>query len=279
LTGDITTSEGLRELLVRLHAAGPGAWSDDPAATELMEFTVRKYGALARKHGLEPEDAAAAAFEVLRTRAVRTADDPWAVVTRAVQITLGAEERATGLLCSASRARRLGGRGFHDAERFSERETPVYDYHPAFRVPPAQDDVGMGPQAADDLRTPTSAFHALDKAVELLAALGWPADTARSALEYVCARLSDAGTRGNAHEVLRRDHHGRALLDLDRRTWSTLLRVVLGSPNPDLAHTAAGRGLLLRILIDDQLEDLLADDELVGAIHATATRLTGRSHA
>lgn len=279
MSGDITSSEGLRELLVRLHAAGPRAWRDHPAASELMEFAMRKYGALARKHGLEPEDAAAAAFEVLRTRAVRTADDPWAVVTRAVQITLGAEERAIGLLCSASRARRMGGHGFHDAERFSERETPVYEYHPAFRVPAAQDGIGVGGQPSDIQQISTNAYDALDKSVALLAALGWPADTARSALEYICARLSDAGTRGNAHEVLRRDHHARALLDLDRRSWSTLLRVVLGSPNPDLSHTAAGRGLLLRLLIDEQPEDLLADDELVGAIHATAERFTGRTHA
>lgn len=279
MSNDFTHSEDLRSLLVRLDAAGPGAWRDDPAAAELMEFTMRKYGALARKHRLEPEDAAVAAFEVMRTRAVRTAQDPWAVVTRAVQITLGAEERANGMLCSASRARRAGGQGFHDAERFSERETSIYEYHPAFRIPPAQDSVDRSQEQPRDAATPTNAYQALDEAVKVLAALGWPADTARSALEYICARLSDAGTRANAHEVLRRDHHARALLDLDRRAWSTLLRVVLGSPNPDLAHTSAGRGVLLRFLVDERPEDLLADDDLVAAISSTAPRFTGGTHA
>lgn len=279
MTGQFTRSEGLRALLVRLHEAGPGAWRDDPEAAELMAFTTQKYAALARKYRLEPEDAAAAAFEVMRTRAVRTANDPWAVVTRAVQITMGAEERANGLLCSTGRARRSGRQGFHDAERFSERDTPVYDYHPAFRVPAAQDDVDGDPIRPAVAQTPTSAYHALDEVVRLLVALGWPRDTAHSALEYICARLSDAGTRGNAHEVLRRDHHARAFLDLDRRSWSTLLRVVLGSPNPDLAYTAAGRGLLLRILIDERPDELFADDELVAAISSTAVRVAGRTRA
>ncbi len=279
MTDSFARSEDLRALLVRLHAAGPGAWRDDPAAAELMAFTMQKYGALARKHGLQPEDAAVAAFEVMRTRTVRTAHDPWAVVTRAVQITLAAEERANGLLCSTSRARRNGGQAFHDAERFSERETPLYEYHPAFRVPAEQDHTDGDRNEPPGERTPTSAYHALDEAVGLLAALGWPHDTARTALEYICTRLSGAGTRANAHEILRRDHHARALLDLDRRSWSTLLRIVLGSPNPDLAHTDAGRGLLLRILIDEHIDDLLADDDLVLAISSAAERVVGRTHA
>lgn len=277
-TEHFASSERLRSLLERLHEGGPDAWRDDADARELMTFTMRKYGALARKHRLQPEDAATAAFEVLRTRAVRTAKDPWAVVTRAVQVTLGAEERANGLLCSTNRARRAGGDRCHDAERFSEREVPVYEYHPAFKIPAAQDEV-LTIDPADGEASPTSAFHAIDRAVDLLAALGWPADTARSALEYICARLSDAGSRSNAHEVLRRDRHARALLDLDRRTWSTLLRVVLGSPNRDLAHTQAGRGVLLRLLIDEGLDELLADDNLVAAISETAEQFAGRTRA
>ena len=35
-----------------------------------------------------------------------SADDPWAVITRAVQVSLIAEERAAGLLCSTAQARR-----------------------------------------------------------------------------------------------------------------------------------------------------------------------------
>ena len=277
MSSDFRTSEGLRKLLVRLEESGSDAWRDDDEAAALMRFAIEKYGALARKHGLEPEDAAVAAFEVMRSRAARTALDPWAVVTRAVQVTLIAEERANALLCSTGRARRLANTDDHDAERFSDRETPLYEYHPAFRVTAEQDRVEPTPETADEDSDPTNAYQAVNLAVDLFVALGWPRDTARTALDYVCARLMEAGSRTNAHEVLRRDHQARALLDLDRRAWAAMLRVVLGSPNKDLAHTAAGRGLFLRLLIDEKPDELLDDDELVAAIHASAQRTGGRA--
>lgn len=278
MSADFRRPEGLRVLLLRLAEAGSEAWRDDAEAAELMGFTMDRYGALARKHGLAPEDAAVAAFEVMRTRAVRTALDPWAVVTRAVQVTLIAEQRANGLLCSTSRARRLTHSDQHDAERLSERDTPLPEYHPAFQIPAIHEQIE--PDTASSNGDPqTNAYQAVDTAVALFVALGWPADTARAALEYVCARLIEAGSRCNAHEVLRRDQHARALLDLDRRAWATVLRVVLGSPNKDLEHTATGRGLLLRVLLDEQPEELLADDDLVSAIHGCAYRAAGRTHA
>ncbi len=291
-TLDFKRSEDLRRLLVRLDAAGSGAWRENPEATALMRYAIEKYGALARRHHLEPEDAAAAAFEVMRTRAARTAGDPWAVVTRAVQVTLIAEERANGLLCSTSRARRPEVSVFHDAERFSDRETPVTDYHQAFRVAGGQestlepeDSQGAGDQADPAARGgagldgSTTAREAVDAAVALFEVLGWPRETARATLDYICDRLIEAGSRLNAHETLRRDPHARALLDLDRSVWATALRVVLGSPNPALAHTAAGHGLLLRLLIGHQLSDLLADDDLVSAISTAAALLPGRARA
>lgn len=99
-------SERLRELLTRLNDDGPDAWRTDAEAAALMQHAAQKYAALARKHGLDPWEAATAAFEAMRTAAVRRADDPWAVITRAVQITCIAENRANGLLCSVHQARR-----------------------------------------------------------------------------------------------------------------------------------------------------------------------------
>lgn len=74
-----------------------------------MTYTMEKYGALAHKHGLEPTDAAVASFDVMRTRAVRLAEDPRAVVTHAVQLSLIYESRAEGLLCSTYQARKTAG--------------------------------------------------------------------------------------------------------------------------------------------------------------------------
>lgn len=92
--------EGLRALLIRLHESGPGAWRADREAAELMRYTAVKYRPLARKHGLDPWEIASAAFEVMLAPSTREADNPWAVVTRAVQITCNVEVRAAGMLVS-----------------------------------------------------------------------------------------------------------------------------------------------------------------------------------
>jgi len=230
---DFTTGEGLRALLHRLHHAGRRAWAHDPQAAELMGFTAEKYAPLARKHGLDPWEAASAAFDVMRTRAAREAHDPWAVVTHAVRITCIFEERAQGLLCSVHQARRPHISSFHDPERFSDRETPLTDYHPAFHIPAAD-----APDATDETpaseRASTSAGSAIDDAIALFTLLDWPADTARAGIEHVCGALTRAGTRQTAYESLRRDKHARALLDIPSHSWTALLKALLGNPHPAL---------------------------------------------
>lgn len=258
-------SEGLRALLTRLHEAGCGAWRTDPEAAALMRHAATKYAALAAKHGLDPWEAATAAFEAMRNPSVRKADDPWAVVTHAVRVTCIAEERANGLLCSTGRARRPHYSVFHDAERFSDRENLLIDYHPAFQTPPpdADDEVPDPPSSGGQ---PTGVASAVEDAIALFTLLGWPPQTARAGVEYVCARLAEAGSRASAFEALRRDWHARALVDLPGFSWLGLLRVVLGHPDPDLAHTASGRGVLLRLLIGEPLRVLLADDTVVAEV-------------
>jgi hypothetical protein len=248
-------SEGLRALLDRLHRAGPGAWRTDAEAAELMRFAARRYAALARKFGMEPEDAAVAAFEAMLNRSTRTANDPWAVVTVAVRITLIAEQRAHGLLTSTERARRPQYSVFHDAERFSDRESELTGYHPAFQTPPIDEDE---PQESTD------AGRAVDSTIALMALLGWDEDTARGGIEYICSRLLDYGERAAAYDVLRRDKSARALLDLPHDSWIGLLRIVLG--HPTAAGTNARRGTLVRLLIGDGLAELLDDDDLVLAV-------------
>lgn len=261
------TAEGLRALLTRLDANGPGAWSSDPDTESLMTFTIEKYRSLAHKHHCEPEDSAAAAFEAMRTPAVRLAHDPWAVVTRAVQVTLIAEERANGLLCSPAQARRTHISRHHDARRFSDSEADLLEFHPALRVEDAEPDEAP---TRDGLST--GAFEAVDLTIALFVALGWPFNTVTCALDYVAARLVECGSRGTTHAMLRRDHSARALLDLDRTAWASLLRLTLGTPSPALRSTAAGHGILLQLLIGDSVTDLLADDDLVREIARTAPR-------
>lgn len=262
------TSTGLRRLLIRLRVSGPHAWEHDPEARELMIYTARKYQALALKHRCDPTAGAAAAFEAMRTYAVRTAEDPWAVVTMAVKVSLIAEERATGLLCSVDQARRAEVSRHHDVRRFSETDADLPNILPVLAVVPAAPrDTGSPP-----VIRPTTAYEAVNVAINIFASLGWPRDTATCLLDYIGARLVESGSRTRTHTALRRDESARALLDIDQTVWSTVLRIILGNPNPDEVFTSDGHGILLRLLIGHHVSELLGDDLLVFDIRETAPR-------
>lgn len=275
---DFTTPVGLRQLLTELHYAGPGAWRHDPDAAELMAYATQKYAALARKHGLEPEDAAYAAFNVLRTDAIRHANDPWAATTRAVQIALFAEERGNGLLCSTHQARRAEIAAHHDAERFSDRETSILEYHPAFQAPSEIDRL-LEPDTSDDQQSAPAASvpDAFEMTVHLFTSLGWPEEATRHAIGYIAARLVDSGNRATTHEGLRKDRLALVALDLPQPTWSTLLTVVLGNPRSDYEHTKHGHGIWYRFLIGETPHDLLNEDDLVRAISRSAPTIDPQS--
>ncbi len=269
---DFTTGEGLRALLNRLAEGGEDAWVHDPVARDLMEFAADKYRALARKHKLDTWEAVTAAFDAMQYRSTREANDPWAIITHAVRITCVYEERAQGLLCSVHQARRAHVSALHDPERFSERDTALADYHPAFHTTDVRPS-DLEPEPRDSLGSAQacmSAGSAAEDAIAMLCLLDWPTDTARAAVEHVCGALMKAGTRQSAYETLRRDRHARALLDLPRRSWAALLKALLGNPHPAYVATSSGRGVLLRLLLGETLDLLLRDDDLILALALAA---------
>ena len=269
---DFTTGEGLRALLNRLYEGGEDAWVHDPVARDLMEFAADKYRALARKHKLDTWEAVTAAFDAMQYRSTREANDPWAIITHAVRITCVYEERAQGLLCSVHQARRAHVSAFHDPERFSERDTALADYHPAFHTTDLRPS-DLEPEPREGLGSAQacmSAGSAAEDAIAMLCLLDWPTDTARASVEHVCGALMKAGTRQSAYEALRRDRHARALLDLPRRAWATLLKALLGNPHPAYVATSSGRGVLLRLLLGETLDLLLRDDDLILALALAA---------
>ncbi|MGP5709710.1 exopolyphosphatase [Brachybacterium alimentarium] len=253
--------EGLRALLIRLHEAGPAAWRSDREAAGLMRYTAARYQRLARRYGLDAWEVASMAFEVMLAPSTRNAGNPWAVVTRAVQITCGVEVRAAGLLVATSKARRTPRiAGFHDAVRFADREG-LADYHPAFAIAPDDDD----PEPSED-DGPVAA--ALSETVELFVSAGWEAALVSDCVEHVAYRLADLPSRSRALEVLRRDRTVPVLLGLPSRSWTALLRIVLGHPAPKHTGTPTGDGVLLRLL-GGELPDSLRDDlSLADAIRA-----------
>jgi len=264
---DLESAEGLRALLIRLHESGPGAWQHDREAAKLMRYTAVRYRPLAQKHGLDPWEIASAAFEVMLAASTRKARNPWAVVTRAVQITCGVEIRAAGMLVSSGKVRHTSRiAGFHDAIRFADREH-LADYHSAFAVKPADDDED-DPENADRARVAT----ALSAIVELFASTGWGAVLVADCVEHVAYRLADLTSRANAVEVLRRDHTISVLFDIPAKSWSALLRIVLGHPDRKYAGTPTGDGVLLRLLDGEPLDSLRRDTGLLAAIWAAKPR-------
>lgn len=259
---DLESPEALRALLIRLHESGPGAWQHDREAAELMRYTAVRYRPLAQKHDLDPWEIASAAFEVMLAPSTWKARNPWAVVTRAVQITCGVEIRAAGMLVSSGKVRHTSRiTGFHDAIRFAEREN-LADYHPAFAVSPATDDE----DDSNDVRTRVAA--ALSAIVELFASTGWDAVLVADCVEHVAYRLADLTSRANAVEVLRRDHAISLLFDIPAKSWAALLRIVLGHPDRKHAGTPTGDGILLRLLDGEPIDSLRCDTGLLAAIWA-----------
>ncbi len=276
------TAEGLRLLLLDLAYAGRCVWQTSPEAAELMIYTMEKYAGLAHKYGMEPTDAAAAAFEVMRMRSTRVAEDPWAVVTHAVELTLIYESRAEGLLCSAGQARKTAGLDYHDAERFADRDSEIADYHPAFHFFATMADPYEKKPDEPEVE-PTNAFFALADAVKFFTELRWRERDARLGLEYIAARLDRCGDPRTAYISLRRDGNGPGWLDVDQHGWLTMLRVMLGDPHADYQGTDRARGILLRLCSGENLDDLFADDALADAVESIApvhpaAKQAGESH-
>lgn len=257
------TPEGLRTLLTRLHEAGPEAWRFDAEAHELARFIAKRYARLARKHGLDPWEAVTAAFEAMRKKSTRKAKNPWAVVTKAVKVTCIYEERAQGLLCSVGQARKAHISRNHDAERFADRDQALLQYHPALQtvVDPLEDEEPAGLTAA-----------AVTNAVTMFTLLGWPSTLARDTIDYQCLTLERLGSRPSAVEALYRDDHARAMLGLGRKTWNASITVLLGTQNPAYAATKRGRGLLMRLVLGEPLEQLFTDDDLVRKLAGAAPK-------
>ncbi|MFL0578863.1 exopolyphosphatase [Dietzia sp. 179-F 9C3 NHS] len=259
------TPEGLRALLIRLHEAGPGAWRSDREAAELMRYTAERYRRLARKYGLDEWEIASAAFEVMLAPSTRNADNPWAVVTRAMKITCGVEVRAAGMLVSPGQVRHTARIvGFHDAIRFADREN-LADYDPAFAVNSATDD-------EEDSGGRARVAAVSSEIVGLFASAGWDAMLVTDCIEHVVYRAGDLTSRPNAVEVLRRDRAISALLGIPPRSWAALLRIVLGHPDRKHAGTPTGDGVLLRLLDGEPLDSLRCDSGLLAAIWAAKPR-------
>ncbi|MDR1118888.1 MAG: hypothetical protein LBL01_06290, partial [Bifidobacteriaceae bacterium] len=162
---------------------------------------------------------------------------------------------------------RRGGLSGRRAERFSDREAPVWERRPEFaRVDdhPGLDDDADGGAAGPSVGEQAAAV------ASLLAGRGWPGPQARVAVEVVLRRLADCGSRPAAYERLRREKRWRAVCGLPQRSWTGLLRLLLGDPADRAGVTAEGRGVMLRLALGETLVDLREDGLLGRRIDAAA---------
>lgn len=246
---DFTGPEGLRTLLAWLHEAGSQGWSS-PVATRLLRFAQDRYAPLARSWNRPVEDAAAAAFEVMIAGSTLRARDPWAVVTRPVELSLAADAHADRMLISAEHARRP-------------------DRRPA-RVPAR---TGEHTEALTALAQPAPAAPHEDRVVAtcavVLAVAGWPVDLAVDVIWWLADRIADLGSQESALDTLRRDNLMPRRFGLTSEQWAALLHALVGVPgSPRL-------GLIVRVLVGEPLVQLLADEELLRAAEAASPAARG----
>lgn len=252
--------QGLRRLLLTIHRTEDG-WRVHPDVPDLFRYCQAKYELLARRYGQTAADAASAAFEVMAVPSLLDADDPWGVVTKAVQRTLQAEDRANRLLTSTDHARRLMHSGDHDTVRFADygtdRPVPLAIEHLATHqaAPEVGAETEATPAPSDTTLTAHDARRGLVTVRSVLVFAGWPADVAQVGVDYLCERLRLAGSPETAFEYLRRDVQAIHLLGIGHRPWVRLCRALLGEP---------GRpGLLARAILGERPRDLARDRELM----------------
>lgn len=250
-------SEYLRRVLIRI-CDTPDGWRTDPEAEDLIRHAADRFAQLAVKHGLEPADAMSAVFEAMRNPSVRFGKDPWAVIVTAVATTFRAWQFADEALTSIETARRGRLSGCR-AERFSERDLPVWERHPGFAVDGIEDG-----QESDSWDGPTIPEQARELA-GLFTGRGWPGRATVVAVEIVLRKLADCGSRPSAYESLRREKRWRAMTGLPGESWTGLLRALLGCPS-DCGLRDAGKGVLLRLALGETVAHLMGDEELCGLI-------------
>lgn len=240
------SSEGLRTILTLLDELGPLGWQRLPAAGRLMAYARERYTPVARSWGRPPEDAATAAFLVMRTASVRNAVDPWAVVTRGVELHMIYDARSEREMMSPERARRAGTSPVAAPVRAGEHEF-LYDLAAA--------------QAEGFETAGQQVERVVQVAADFLTVAGWSNEQALWIVEYVCSRMADLGSQGSALDALHNDDAVRLRLGSSPEAWAALLRTLIGT-RPS-SSSKAKPAVLARIVFGERLADLLEDAALV----------------
>lgn len=250
---DFATGEGLREVLLALNRDDGRGWRSDPTGAHLLTYAAQKYAPLARTWHRDSADVMYEAFVAMRAPGTAHARDPWAVVTRAVELGVAAEAHAERMLTSADKARRPGLRPAADPVRAGEYQELFYDV-----------------LSCADSHDEDRAGRALVRtAAVFLVMTGWPPRTVEAAVSYVCERLGSLSSSDSAMEVLRKDQVMALRLGWSTHAWNGLLRLLLGQPRELEANSL---GVIGRILLGARVGELMADQDLVAISRTAAAR-------
>lgn len=247
---DFTTPEGLRQVIAEL--TEHDAWSTSPVAAELMLYATSKFSPVAKAWHRDPNDAAFEAFTAMITPSTLRAKDPWAVVTRSVALSIAAETLAERFLTSQDKARRPKFRPDTDPVRAGDYEDYLYDIHPHQRAGASEDGV-------DRIVRTVSVF---------LVVTGWRPRAVEQAVDYIAHRVTGLRSRESAAETVTSDLHIATRLGYDPEAWRALVKLTVGRRPRDGEREM---GLFARVLLGDDIAELLADRDLVAA-SAQSTR-------
>jgi hypothetical protein len=237
-------SETLREVVASLTATD--TWARSPVARELMLFTMRKYAPVAKGWHRDPADAAYAAFLAFRAPTTLAANDPWAVVTQAVRLSIAAEAHADRLMTSSEKARRPTKRPPSEPIRAGGYDELLYDIRPRN-------------MSSDSDGNNDGTERVIRSACVFLVINGWPVRTVQLAVEYICSRITSLSSHDSAMDVLTADTAMAYRLGYSNAMWETLLRLLIGVKS---GRRRDGRiGILGRLVLGETVADLLQDED------------------
>ncbi|MGO2141226.1 MAG: hypothetical protein ACTH30_12555 [Leucobacter sp.] len=246
---DFTTGEGLRALITELNEHN--AWASSPVAAELMVYVTLKYTPIAKAWRRAPEDAAYEAFLAMRQPTTLRADDPWAVVTRAVALGIAAEVHADRNMTSQDKARRPSKRPAEEPMRAGHYEEFFYDVHPHAHSLYARNHEGED--------------HSVDRVIRatcvFLVLTDWPARPVEQAVDYIAHRITGLSSSSSALEIVSKELHIAIRLGYTPEAWAGLVRLVVGTKTG--RRKSGDYGLFARVLLGDDVADLLRDEGLV----------------
>lgn len=149
--------------------------------------------------------------------------------------------------------------------RAGHYEEFFYDVHPHAHSLYARHDGGED-HSADRVIRATCVFLVLTD---------WPARPVEQAVDYIAHRVTGLSSRDSAVEIVSKERHIAIRLGYGPDEWAALVRLVIGTKTGK--RKTGQYGLFARVLLGDDVADLLRDDDLVETSRRSACASDGQN--